>query len=166
MRTYFAIYVYALFVKYSVFKSNIEFLDDPIKERDRFDDFVNRFNFYQVSFDFLPNLFYGAMRRALQVDDEINHFQSRLQNVAASLQEDQERRQAFLLTVISLLSSISAIEPIYDYLEGVRNDVHFGKGAFYTIVLAIGISFSVPLLRYLFPHHSKRLIKWWKAHFS
>ena len=67
------------------------------------------------------------------IDDEIEHFESRLNSLATKIQEDQDKRQAILLGVISALSSISAIEPIISVLDNFQKSSGMSIIVFYSI---------------------------------
>jgi hypothetical protein len=118
-RIYFGIYVYNLFVRYSLFKFNAQFLSNPVKYRDKFQDYLNHYNFKHIAFNFLPNLIFDKIRVALGIEDEIETFEKRLGNLAASIQEQQEKRQAFLLKSSS--STRLAGCPILSYVGSPHN---------------------------------------------
>jgi hypothetical protein len=52
----------------------------------------------------------------LGIKDEIETFEKRLGNLAASIQEQQEKRQAFIFTIISVISAFDDAESILEYV--------------------------------------------------
>lgn len=150
-RVYFSMYVFNLYVRYSVFKFNATFKDDEVKKRDEFEDFINQYNLKHVSFNFLPNIFFNKIRESLQIELEIEHFENRLQKLADKIKEEQEKRQAILLGIISALSSISAIEPILDYLGKISIWLGLDVWELYIITFFTLLLLAVPLLFYLYP---------------
>jgi hypothetical protein len=156
-RVYFGIYMYNLFVRYSLFKFNAQFLSDPVKYRDKFQRFLNNYDFRHISFNFLPNMIFDRMRQALGVNEEIEVFEKRLSNLASTIQEDQEKRQAFLLTLISVISALDATEAIMGSIENVRARLEWGMFSFYSIFIILLLTGATFVLRYLFPHHAKKV---------
>jgi len=156
-RVYFAIYIYNLFLRYNLFRFNAIFSENPVKVRDEFEGFVNHYNFSHISFNFLPNIFYKKIHDALGIDAEIEQFEKRLGKLAASIQEDQEKRQAALLGLVSLLTGLSSVNDILDILEKVRVQVNWSSGLFYSSLVILVLFLSVPVLSYLFPENAKKI---------
>jgi hypothetical protein len=150
-RIYFGIYVYNLFVRYSLFKFNAQFLSNPVKYRDKFQDYLNHYNFKHIAFNFLPNLIFDKIRVALGIEDEIETFEKRLGNLAASIQEQQEKRQAFLLTIISVISAFDAAESILESVGKAQEALGWPAVLFYLVLLILIIAVAVFLVKYLFP---------------
>ena len=162
-RTYFSIYIFNLYVRYNLFRFNAQFIVDPVKYKNKFENFLNHYNFKHISFNFLPNMIFAKMRVSLGVEDEIEQFEKRLKNLAQSIQEQQEKKQAFLLTLISVISAFDAVGPILDGINNVQHISGFSPIGFYgllTIVLLIALNF---LIQYLFPlnygKHKRKLKK-------
>jgi hypothetical protein len=150
-RVYFGIYIYNLFVRYSLFKFNAQFLSNPVKYRDEFQDFLNHYNFKHISFNFLPNLIFDRVRAALSIEEEIETFEKRLGNLAASIQEQQEKRQAFLLTIISVISAFDAAESIPESIGKAQEALGWPAALFYPVLVVLIIAVAVFLVKYLFP---------------
>jgi hypothetical protein len=158
-RSYFRIYVFNLFMKYNLFRFNSRFLDDPVKYRDEFERFLNYYNFKQISFNFLPALIFEKMRRALGIDGEIEQFRDRLSSLATAIQEQQEKRQAALLTIISLVSSISAVKPIFDTVVSVKEWLGWSTPAFISAASMFTLLVLFLGLVILFPLHYRKFKK-------
>jgi hypothetical protein len=156
---YFSIYLFNLYIKYNVFRFNSKFKEDAVKYKSRFEDFINDYNYSHISFDFLPNLIYSKMRAALGIENEIKQFEKRLNSLAANIQEEQEKRQALLLGFISVISSISAIEPILETAEQVRDFTGLESNLFYALLSIVFIAIAISILSYLFPHIAKKVWK-------
>jgi hypothetical protein len=159
-RVYFGIYMYNLFVRYSLFKFNAQFLSDPVKYRDKFQRFLNNYDFRHISFNFLPNMIFDCMRRALGVNEEIEVFEKRLSNLASTIQEDQEKRQAFLLTLISIISALDATESILVSVDDVRTRMNWSELLFYPTFIILLLTAATFVLRYLFPQHAKKVARY------
>jgi hypothetical protein len=160
-RVYFSIYIYNLFMRYSLFMFNHKFLDDEIEARDQYQEFLNRYNFKYISFNFLPNILFEGIRKGLNLENEIDFFENRIGNLANSIQDKQEKRQALLLGIISILSSISAIEPIIELLNNTRDWLGWSNFLFYTLLLLFVILIGMPIMIYLFPGFYKKIKNKW-----
>lgn len=157
-RIYFSIYIFNLFVRYNLFKFNATYKSEPKKKRDEFQQFLSNYNFKHISFNFLPNIFFNKMRNAMGIDNEIEHFESRLDSLATKIQEDQDKRQAMLLGVISALSSISAIEPIISILDNFQKSSGISISVFYSIFSLLVVSLALGVLAFLFPRLYKKIV--------
>ena len=70
-QTYFRIYLFNIFMKYNLFRYNLEMGDDSVKVRDEFEGFLNTYNLSHLSYNFLPNLIFQQHRKGLQIDEEL-----------------------------------------------------------------------------------------------
>ena len=156
-RAYFGIYVYNLFLRYSLFKFNAQFLSNPVKYRDQFQDFLNHYDLKHISFNFLPNMIFEGTRKAMRIDEEIETFEKRLGNLATSIQEQQEKRQAFLLTLISVISAFDAIDSIWAGVKQVQATLGWSNLIYYPVLLVLLITIGSFLLQYLFPLIAQKL---------
>jgi hypothetical protein len=150
-RVYFALYIYNLYLRYSLFRFNANYLKDPVKYRGQFEEFLNYYNLKHISFNFLPNIIFEKMRHALGVEDEIEQFEKRLKNLAQSIQEQQEKRQAFLLTIISVLSSLDAVDLIIGKLHDLQIQSGLSLAVFILMMIAALLVVANFLVRFLFP---------------
>ena len=160
-RIYFAIYILNLYIKYNIFRFNAVFNDNPVKTREEFELFINDYNYSHISFNFLPNIFHQKINAALNIDDEINHFEKRLGSLATKIQEDQEKRQATLLGLVSVLTGLSSFSDIIDLLEKLRSQIGWSNGLFYASLVFVLVSLAVPVLIYLFPESAKTIKRKW-----
>jgi len=160
-RVYYAIYILNLYIRYNIFRFNAVFNDNPVKTREEFEIFINDYNYSYISFNFLPNIFHQKIHTALKIDDEIIHFEKRLDSLATKIQEDQEKRQATLLGLVSVMTGLSSFSDIIDLLEKFRSQINWSNGLFYTSLVLISGVLSVPLLIYLFPEFSKKIKRKW-----
>ena len=158
-RVYFAIYIYNLYLRYNIFRFNSIFHLDPVKTRDDFQQFLNQYNYSHISFNFLPNIFYKKVHQALDIDDEVAQFEKRLVGLATNLQEQQEKRQATLLGLISAVTTLSSAGDILNLLEGFRGNLQWTVTAFYTLVVLLVLAVGLPALAYLFPELTRKFLK-------
>jgi hypothetical protein len=161
-QTYFRIYLFNIFMKYNLFRYNLEMGDDSVKVRDEFESFLNTYNLSHLSYNFLPNLIFQQHRKSLQIDEELEKFQERINRISQAIQEDQQKRSNLLLGIVGAMTSISGLQPVFEYLEVGRKTVNMGYYSYYPLVLLIVILAGLPLLAYLFPEKKKKLLRRWK----
>ena len=159
---YFRIYLYNLFLKYNLFRYNSNMNADSVKTRDEFEAYLNTYNISHISYNFLPNLIYHGLRISLQIDNELKQFQERINRISQAIQEEQQKRSNLLLGIVSVLASISSIEPVFGFMENTRNSLKWGKFGFYFLVSTLLISLAIPLIAYLFPDKKRKLLNKWK----
>jgi hypothetical protein len=71
---YFRIYLFRLYFKFSLFRYNSEVYsnaDNIVMLRDQFENFLNRYNFSHISFNFLANEIFKKSGEALELDTEL-----------------------------------------------------------------------------------------------
>lgn len=161
-QTYFRIYLYNIFIKYNLFRYNLEMGDDSVKVRDEFESFLNTYNLSHISYNFLPNLIFHQHRKGLQIDEELEKFQERINRISQAIQEDQQNRSNLLLGIVGAMTSISSLEPVGEYLEKGRAAIQMSAVSYYIIVGILFFSLAIPLAAYLFPEKKKQLLKKWK----
>jgi len=161
-QTYFRIYLFNIFMKYNLFRYNLEMGDDSVKVRDEFESFLNTYNLSHLSYNFLPNLIFHQHRKCLQIDEELEKFQERINRISQAIQEDQQKRSNLLLGLVGAMTSISGLQPVLEYLEVGRKTINMGYYSYYPLVLLIIILAGLPLLAYLFPEKKKKLLRKWK----
>ena len=161
-QTYYRIYLFNLFIKYNLYKYNNEMRLDTMKTRDKFESFLNNYNFQPISYNFLPNLIFEKHRKSLQIDEELKKFEERINKISQTIQEDQQKRMNLLLGIVGLVTSISSIEPVFGFLENIRTTMKLTTTTYYFFISFILICLALPILAYLFPDKKKKLLKKWK----
>jgi len=157
--TYFRLVLFNLYLKFNLFKYNAEVIEDSIKTRERFENFINTYNFSHISFSFLPNLLVKNHRKSLEIDSELDLFQKRIQRISLALQERQQNRMDKLITLITIFSYFGSIIPILKELELYRNNHEISQILFYSILFITFLFISFIGLRFLFPLHFKKIIR-------
>jgi hypothetical protein len=159
---YFRIYLYNLFIKYNLFRYNLDMEHDSVKVRDEFESFLNTYNLSHISYNFLPNLIFHQHRKSLQIDEELDKFQERINRISQAIQEEQQKRSNLLLGIVGAMTSISSVKPILDILENTRTQINLNGYLFYSLAGIIALTAAIPLLAYLFPEKKKQLLRKWK----
>jgi hypothetical protein len=157
-KLYYRIYLHNLFLKYSLFMYVSTFDHNPVSTRDSFNNFINNYNINYLSFNFLPNEINKKVRKSLEIDEEIKYFESRINKISTSILEEQQNRSNFLLSIVSILASISSIQPIYEFLLKIQINFKINFFIFFSIISMLIIIGTISILIYLYPDDSKRVI--------
>jgi hypothetical protein len=156
--TYFRIYLYRLFFKYNLYKYNsaIDGEDhDAITLRGEFEDFLNRYNFSYISYNFLPNLMYKNIGEALDLDDEMLKFRDKISNLSNKIEEERQSKTNLLLQIVTVLGGISSLGPVVDFLYKIQSWLGLTSTSFYTYLSVIVIIIGISVLYYLNPKKFK-----------
>ena len=119
-------------------------------------------NLSHISYNFLPNLIYQQHRTSLETDLELDKFQKRINRISQSIQEEEQKRSNLLLSIVSVLASISSIQPIFEVLEKVRIEYSFNTTLYYTLISLLGLFAGLRLLIYLYPDKYKLFKRRWR----
>ena len=160
--SYFRIYLYNLFIKFNLYRYNSELMDDSEEIRDKFEEFINTYNLSHLSYHFLPNKIFHQHRESLEIDSELKKFQQRVNKINLSIQEKQQKRTNLLIAVFTIITSLSSITPIWSSLQGLKNNLQWSNFLFYGAIIIILIIVGVPVISYLFPEKTKKIIRQWK----
>ena len=165
-QSYFRIVLYNLFIKYNLFRYNSELQEDSesdeVELRDKFESFLNTYNFSHISYNFLPNLIFQSHKESLDIENELKLFQKRILRISESIKEEQQKRSNALLGIVGIFTSIGAVQPIYEFAERSRISLAFNPILYYFIIAIILIVLSIPVLIYLFPQKYKLIKLKWK----
>ena len=113
---YFSIYIFNLYVKSSLQVLLNDFSSDPIQKRKEFLEFYNKYYFKKISYNFLPNIIFQETTEALEIDEDLNFLEKKLETFATQYNEKQQKQQEFLLLIISVLALLET--PLH--IEGIR----------------------------------------------
>ena len=165
-QSYFRIILYNLFIKYNLFRYNSQLQEesttDIVELRDKFENFLNTYNFSHISYNFLPNLIFQNHRESLDIENELKLFQKRIIRISESIKEEQQKRSNALLGIVGVFTSIGAVQPIYEFVEHSRATLNISAILFYCLVAIALILLAIPVLVYLFPQKYKLIKLKWK----
>ena len=165
-QSYFRIVLYNLFIKYNLFRYNSELQEDSesdeVELRDKFESFLNTYNFSHISYNFLPNLLFQSHKESLDIENELKLFQKRILRISESIKEEQQKRSNALLGIVGIFTSIGAVQPIYEFAERSRISLAFNPFLYYFMIVIILGVLSIPVLIYLFPQKYKLIKLKWK----
>jgi hypothetical protein len=159
---YFRIYLFRLYFKFSLFRYNSEVYsnaDNIVLLRDQFENFLNRYNFSHISFNFLANEIFKKSGEALELDTELVSFREMINNLSKSIQERKQARTNLLLQAVTVLTSISSIGPIFIFLQQVQFYFKWSDLFFYCSLSVILFSMIVAIFIYLKPDKLKKIVR-------
>ena len=156
---YHGIYLYCLFLKYHLFKYNFEIADLDEDRRSNFQDFLSKYYFNYISYNFLPTEIFNKIKTALDIENELKLLNEKIVAVGQKIQEEQQDRTNKILGIVTVLTSVSSVQPVYDYLiEGQKmlgwsTEIYWITTISIVLVLGAGIGFYV---------FGKNILKWIK----
>lgn len=152
--TYFRIYLFRVFFKYNLYRynslmSNKE--DNSIALRSKFEEFLNIFDTYPISYNFLPNELFQNIDKGLNVQFELKNFHSRITRMSENIKEKKQVQMNLLLTLISVLSAIASAAVIPDIIEQITDVSGVSAIIYFTFLTIICLILIVILSRFLKP---------------
>ncbi len=156
---YFGIYYYSLFLKYSLFKFNFDIADLDEDRREDFQDFLAKYYFNYVSYNFLPTEIYNKIRAALDIEKELQLLNEKIVAVGQRIQEEQQDRTNKILGIVTVLSSLSSAQPVYDYLIIGQKLLGWNVAFYWTVTISIVLLLLAGVAFYVF---GKNILKWFK----
>jgi hypothetical protein len=164
--TYFRVYLFRLFFKYNIYRYNSELHDKPVKLRSQFEEFLNDYNLSHISFNFLPNDMFDKIGKALKLDEELSAFESRINKLSATIQEEKQSRTNMLLQAVTALGAISSVQPILNGLNYAQNFLGLSNISFYFILFFLILCIILFVVNFIMPEKIKAvkkiIIKWFK----
>ena len=161
-KTYFRIYLFNLYFKFSLFRYNSVVHRGTVKVRDDFEKFINSYNISHISFNFLPNLIFQQHNKALETNEELEKFQERINRLSEAIQEEEQKRSNLLLSIVGVLTSLNSIDPVLEYTEKTKQWLNWHPAAFYSVFSILVLGLGLPLLAFLFPEKWKSIKRWWR----
>lgn len=113
---YFSIYIFNLYIKSSLQVLLNDFSSNPLEKRKEFLEFYNKYFFKKISYNFLPNIIFQDTAKALEIEEDLNFLEKKLETFATQYNEKQQKQQEFLLLIISVLALLET--PLH--IEGIR----------------------------------------------
>ena len=126
---YFSIYIFNLYVKCTLQILSNHFSIDPMEKRKEFQNFYNKYYFKKISFNFLPNEIFKGISLSMEIEEDIEFINQRLETVAIQVNEKQQKQQEMLLFAISVIALLET--PLH--VEGIREIIGINEIQVYNI---------------------------------
>jgi hypothetical protein len=156
---YHGIYLYCLFIKYSLFKLNFEIADLDEDRREYFQDFLSKYYFSYISYNFLPTEIFNKIRNALDIEKELKLLKEKIVEIGLQIQEEQQDKTNKILGVVTVLSSLSSVQPVYDYLLIGQKWLGWNSIFYWTASVSLALVIGLGIGFYIF---GNTVIKWFK----
>ena len=161
-KEYILIYIYDLFTKYYLYQINnnlaISNIDkrDALRTRDQFVHFINNYDNYRISYKFLPNLIHNQFRKALEINDELEKLEKKIERINIFIREKEEKRIERILIVLTILSLISILYDGGDLIAKFAGVTSENPAYILTFRIAVLTLFLVIASILLFRYSKKR----------
>jgi len=156
---YYGIYLYSLFIKYSLFKFNYEITDLDEDRRSQFQDFLTKYYYNFISYNFLPSEIFNRLKISLDIDRELKLMNEKVELVGRQIQEEQQERTNKILGIVTVLSSLSSAQPVYDYLLIGQKILGWNVAIYWSVTISIVLVLGGGVGFYVF---GKNILKWIK----
>ena len=156
---YYSIYLYCLFLKYNLFKYNFEISDLDEDRRSNFQDFLAKYYFNYISYNFLPTEIFYKIRTALDIEKELQLLNEKIVAVGQKIQEEQQGKTNKILGIVTVLSSVSSAQPVYDYLLVGQKYLGWDVALYWTVAILIVLILGGGVGFYVF---GKNILTWIK----
>jgi hypothetical protein len=94
-----------------------DFSTDSMKKRFEFQNFYNKYFRKKISYNFLPNEIYEGIIKSLEIDQDLDYVQEKLETLAVQVNERQQNQLGYLLACLSVIALLET--PLH--IEGIRN---------------------------------------------
>jgi hypothetical protein len=114
-----------------------------MSKRREFQEFYNKYYFKKISYNFLPNEIFKRISDSLEIEEDLEFIQNRLETLATQVNEKQQKQQEFLLfciSVIALLETPLHIEGIREII-GIENLSIYNSLVYPILILTLAITF-------------------------
>ncbi len=158
--TYFRLYAFNLFLKYALHYYASRILDESaVGLRTRFETFLSRYDVGRVSFNFLPELLFDAIRESLALDDELARFRKRIATLSDRIREDQAARTNKLLGLVSGVGTLASSRSSLATVRAIEAHLGWPGAVFYSLASLLAALLAAGLGAYLFPSQRTRLLR-------
>lgn len=154
---YHSIYLYCLFVKYNLFKFNYEIADLDEDKRTQFQEFLTKYYYNYISYNFLPTEIFNKIKNALDIDKELKIINEKIDLVGVQIQEAQQERTNKILGIVTVLSSLSSAQPVYDYLLIGQKYLGWDVALYWTVAITLTLIIASGISFYVF---GNKILKW------
>jgi hypothetical protein len=142
-----------------LFKHNYDISDLDEDKREDFQDFIAKYYYNYLSYNFLPTEIYNKIRLSLDIEKELNLLNEKIVAVGQKIQEEQQDRTNKILGIVTVLSSLSSAQPVYDYLIIGQKILGWNVAVYWTITISIVLLLLGGVAFYVF---GKNILKWVK----
>ena len=163
--TYFRIYLFRIFFKYNLYRYNslMSYKDNIVTLRSKYEEFLNIFNIFPVSYNFLPNELFQNIGKGLNIELELQDLHNRITRITETIKERKQEQMNLLLGLISVLSAVASAAAIPTIIEQMDEISGIPAIIYYVFLTLIFIILCIIILRFLKPGEKlKSIFNFWK----
>lgn len=151
--TYFRIYLFRVFFKYNLYRYNsmVSHDDKIVTLRSKYEEFLNIFNTFPISYNFLPNEIFKQIGKGLKVQLELNDFHSRITRMSETIKEKKQEQMNLLLALISILSAIASAAVIPQIINQIKNITGYSAIIYFAFIFLVLVVIISILIRFIKP---------------
>jgi hypothetical protein len=157
-KTYFTIYIYCLYLKYTLFKYNYEISDFDEDKREHFGEFIKKYYFPYISYNFLPTEIFNSIREGLDIEKELVIIENKIKSIGESIQEDQQKRTNKILGIVSVITAIPQAIPVWDKINEIEKQLNWNPILFWSLMITLLLTIGIYLIVFIFG--KKQVLKW------
>ena len=72
---------------------------DAMVKRKEFQEFYNKYYFKKISYNFLPNEIFKRISDSLEIQEDLDFIENKLETLASQINEKQQKQQEFFYCV-------------------------------------------------------------------
>jgi hypothetical protein len=107
----------------------------------------------------LPTEIFNKIKTALDIEKELQLLNEKIVAVGQRIQEEQQDRTNKILGIVTVLSSLSSAQPVYDYLIVGQKILGWNVAFYWTVTISIVLLLLGGVAFYVFGKNILKLIK-------
>ena len=112
------LYINTLYIKAFMLSTidNFNTGKNQTKYNKEFDNFDYRFNHYNVSYNFLPDLIYKTMRTGMEIDNELYAIKNQINTHNNKIEQKQNTRLNWIMALLAILTTASILNDGWEFI--------------------------------------------------
>lgn len=148
--TYSRIYFFRVFFKYNLYRFNslMSHKGNIVTLRTKYEEFLNIFDTFPISYNFLPNEIFENIGLGLNVQHELTNFHYRITRMSETIKEKKQGQMNLLLGLLSVLGVTVAVNEIPTIIEQIKEISGLSAVIYFTFlglnfIFLIGIIYKI-----------------------
>ena len=112
------LYINTLYIKAFMLSTidNFNTGKNQTKYNKEFDNFDYRFNHYNVSYNFLPDLIYKTLRTGMEIDNELYAIKNQINTHNNKIEQKQNTRLNWIMALLAILTTASILNDGWEFI--------------------------------------------------
>ena len=125
--------------------------DNIVSLRSKYEEFLNIFETFPISYNFLPNEIFLQIGKGLNVQLELKDFHNRITRMTETIKEKKQAQMNLLLALISVLSAVASVAAIPEIINQFNEVSGYSAIIYFAFLTLIFIILLTILIRFLKP---------------